>query len=39
MVQQKEMEVTMVIQVIGQSFDVGESLTEHVKSTIEKKIS
>ena len=28
----------MVIQVIGQSFDVGESLTEKVKSTIEKKI-
>lgn len=28
----------MVIQVIGQSFDVGESLTEHVKSVIEKKM-
>ncbi len=28
----------MVIQVIGQSFDVGESLTDHVKSVIEKKM-
>ncbi len=28
----------MVIQVIGQSFDVGEALTEHVKSTLEKKM-
>lgn len=33
------MEVNMVIQVIGQSFDVGESLTEHVKSVIEKKMN
>ncbi|MBD5399000.1 ribosome-associated translation inhibitor RaiA [bacterium] len=28
----------MTIQVIGQNFEVGESLTEHVKSTISKKI-
>ena len=28
----------MTIQVIGQNFDIGESLTEHVKSTISKKI-
>ena len=35
----KKMEVNMTIQVIGQSFDVGQSLTDHVKSVIEKKIS
>ena len=29
----------MVIQVIGQSFDVGEALTEHVKTTLDKKFS
>ena len=28
----------MTIQVIGQNFEVGESLTEHVKTTISKKI-
>ncbi len=28
----------MTIQVIGQNFEVGESLTEYVKSTISKKI-
>lgn len=28
----------MTIQVIGQNFDVGESLTEHVKTAISKKI-
>ena len=33
------MEVNMTIQVIGQSFDVGQSLTDHVKSVIEKKVS
>ena len=28
----------MIIQVIGHSFDVGESLTEYVKSSIQKKV-
>ena len=28
----------MTIQVIGQNFEVGESLTNHVKTTISKKI-
>jgi len=29
----------MVLQVIGQSFDVGESLTQHVRETVEKKFT
>ena len=29
----------MVLQVIGQSFDVGESLTNHVRETVEKKFA
>jgi len=29
----------MTVQVIGQGFDVGESLTEHVKTTLDKKFS
>ena len=29
----------MVLQVIGQSFDVGESLTQHVRETVAKKFT
>lgn len=29
----------MVLQVIGQSFDVGEALTQHVRETMEKKFA
>ncbi len=34
----QHMEVKMVVQVIGQNFDVGESLTERVKSVLESKM-